>query len=199
MLLGVGPSAVAASGTHDTDDISRLKDTLRIENVTIPWSFPLNHAKCGAIPAAVGEIKPDDNRSDRTREITREVRADGSQVIVQDDLIKGRASSYPNNDIYHFVYKNHVVIKVSSDLPAIVRVRMIDSFRLKKGDDIIMTVGFDWRWRYPDPDPGTTLDLGGDGMNSNFPITPVVFPTDDGVTDWEQLSTQGDPFNCDPL
>ena len=41
MLLGVGPSAVAASGTHDTDDISRLKDTLRLENVTIPWSFPL--------------------------------------------------------------------------------------------------------------------------------------------------------------
>jgi len=114
MLLGVGPSAVAASGTHDTDDISRLKDTLRLENVTIPWSFPLNHATCKLIPAAVGSIEPDDNHSDRTREITREVLADGSQVIVQDDLIKGRARD-TNDAIYHFVYKNHLVFTVSSE------------------------------------------------------------------------------------
>ena len=40
MLLGPGPSAFAASGTHDTDGISRLKDTLRLKNVTIPWLFP---------------------------------------------------------------------------------------------------------------------------------------------------------------
>jgi len=205
MLLGVGPSAVAASGTHDTDDISRLKDTLRLENVTIPWSFPLNHATCKLIPAAVGSIEPDDNHSDRTREITREVLADGSQVIVQDDLIKGRARD-TNDAIYHFVYKNHLVFTVSSDLPAIVRVRMIDSFRLKKGDDIIMTVGFDWRWRYPAR--RIKFDLGGDGMNSNFPIKPFIFATEDGdnpapgVTDWQQLSTQGEPqdvLTCDPL
>ena len=205
MLLGLGPATFAASDTHDTDDTSRLKDTLRLENVTIPWSFPLKAETCEAIPAAVGSIKPVNNSSDRVREITREVLADGSQVIVQDDLIKGLASDI-NDDIYHFVYKNRLVFKVSSDLPAIVRARMIDSFHLKKGDDIIMTVGFDYRWRYPAP-IGITFDLGGDGMNSNFPIAPFVFATADGenpdtangVTDWQQLSTQGDPLNCDPL
>ena len=75
---------------------------------------------------------------------------------------------------------------------------MIDSFRLKKGDDIIMTASFDYRWRYPAP-TGITFDLGGDGMNSNFPIAPFVFATADGenpdtangVTNWQQLSTQG--------
>jgi hypothetical protein len=209
MFLSLVPSAFAASDTHDTDDISRLRDTLRLENVTIPWSFPLANplkgGTCEAIPAAVGSINPVDERSERAREITREVLADGSQVIVQDDLIKGPAMD-TNGDIYHFVYKNRLVFKVSSDLPAIVRARMIDSFHLKKGDDIIMTVGFDYRWRYPAP-IGITFDLGGDGMNSNFPIAPFVFATADGenpdtangVTDWQQLSTQGDPLNCDPL
>ena len=112
MLLDLGPAAFAASGTRDTDDTSRLKDTLRLENVTIPWSFPLNAATCEAIPAAVGSINPVNNSSDRVREITREVLADGSQVIVQDDLIKGLASD-SHDDIYHFVYKNHLVFKVS--------------------------------------------------------------------------------------
>jgi hypothetical protein len=135
------------------------------------------------------------------------VLADGSQVIVQDDLIKGLARSDSNDAIYHFVYKNRLVFTVSSDLPAIVRVRMIDSFRLKKGDDIIMTVGFDWRWKYEAEDV-VTFDLGGDGLNSNFPITPFVFATADGVnpapgvTHWQKLSTQGKPqdvLTCDPL
>ena len=207
MLLGLGPAAFAASDTHDTDDTSRLKDTLRLENFTIPWSFPLANplkgGTCEAIPAAAGSINPVDNRSDRAREITRKVLADGSQVIVQDDLIKGLARD-SHGDIYHFVYKNRLVFKVSSDLPAIVRVRMIDSFRLKKGEDIIMTVGFDWRWRYPAPH-GITFSLGGDGMNSDFPIAPFVFATANGidpapgVTHWQKLSTQGDPLNCDPL
>jgi hypothetical protein len=206
MLFSLGPATSAASDTRDTGDTSRLKDTLRLENATIPWSFPLHAATCAAIPAAVGEINPIDNRSDRVRELTREVLADGSQVIVQDDLIKGLAGSDSNDDIYHFVYKNRLVFRVSSGLPASVRVRMIDSFRLKKGDDIIMTVSFDYRWKYPAPN-GITFDLGGDGMNSNFPITPFVFATADGenpdtangVTDWQELSTQGDPLNCDPL
>ena len=205
MLLGLNPATFAASDTRDTDDTSRLKDTLRLENVTIPWSFPLHAETCEAIPVAVGSINPVNNSSDRVREITREVLADGSQVIVQNDLIKGLASDI-HDDIYHFVYKNRLVFRVSSDLPPMVSARMIDSFRLKKGDDIIMTVGFDYRWKYPAP-TGITFDLGGDGMNSNFPIAPFVFATADGespetangVTDWQQLSTQGEPLNCDPL
>jgi hypothetical protein len=213
LLFGLAPAAFAASGTHDTDDTERLKETLRLKNVTIPWhvpppvglAHPDNGGTCKAIPAAVGFINPVNNSSDRVRKITGEVLADGSQVIVQDDLIKGLASDI-HDDIYHFVYKNRLVVEVSSDLPAIVSARMIDSFRLKKGDDIIMTVDFDWRWKYPAP-TGITFDLGGDGRNSNFPIVPFVFATADGenpdtangVTDWQQLSTQGDPVNCDPL
>jgi len=210
MLLGPGPSAFAASGTHDTDGISRLKDTLRLENVTIPWSFPppvgLSHpdhgGTCEAIPAAVGSINPVDNSSDRVRKVTREVRADGSQVIVQDDLIIGTAKD-SHGATYHFVYKNHLVLQVPPDLPAVVQVKMTDSFRLT-GHGLHMHVGFDWRWKYEAPD-GITFTLGGDGMNSNWPVEPFVFATADGVTaapgvtDWQQRSRRGAPFNCDPL
>src|SRR6476659_10206344 len=40
MLLGPGPSAFAASVTHDTDNTSRLQDTLHQKNITIPWEHP---------------------------------------------------------------------------------------------------------------------------------------------------------------
>jgi hypothetical protein len=39
---------------------------------------PAHGGTCQAIPAAAGSINPVDNRSDRAREITREVLADGS-------------------------------------------------------------------------------------------------------------------------
>ena len=35
MLLGPGPSAFAASGTHDTDDTSRLKPRFRTTHVSL--------------------------------------------------------------------------------------------------------------------------------------------------------------------
>ena len=210
MLLGPGPSAFAASVTHDTDDPSRLKDTLFLENFTIPWRFPppvglanpAHGGTCQAIPEAAGSINPVDNRSDRTRVISRKVLADGSQVIVQDDLKTGTAKD-SNGGTYHFVYQNRVVFNVSPDLPAIVRASMADSFLLTKEEDIIMTVDFDYRWRYPAPD-GVEITL---EPLADWPVVPFVFATangvtpdtDHGVTDWQQLSTQGDPFNCDPL
>jgi len=99
LLFGLGPVAFAASGTQDTDDTERLKDTLRLKNVTIPWflpppvglAHPDNGGTCEAIPVAVGFINPVDNRSNRVRKVTREVLADGRQVIVQDDLKTGTA------------------------------------------------------------------------------------------------------------
>jgi hypothetical protein len=209
MLLGPGPSAFAASGTHDSDDISRLNDTLRLENVTIPWSFPLANPSndgtgtCEAIPLAAGSINPVDNRSNRARKITREVRADGSQIIVQDDLITGMAKD-SHGATYHFAYKNYVVLHVPTDVPAIVQVKMTDSFRLI-GHGLHMHAGFNWRWKY-EATKGVTFDLGDDGMNSNFPVVPFVFATADGVTeapgvtDWQKLSTtRVNPFFCDPL
>jgi len=201
MLLGPGPSAVAASETHDADSTSRLQDTLHQTHITIPWEHPpaLDSENCPMIPATVGSITPVDNTGERVRHITREVRADGSQVIVQDDLKTGTAED-SNGETYHFIYANHVVFNVLPDLD--VQVEMTDSFRLT-GNGLHMHVGFDWRWEYTVTDPeGITLTL--DPL-ADFPVMPFVFATADGVgpadgvTNWQQLSTQGDPFDCDPL
>jgi hypothetical protein len=202
LLLGLGPAAFTASVTH-ADDLSRLKDTLHLTNVTIPWLFPLAHPNsggtCAAIPADVGSISPVDNNSDRIRKVSQEVQADGSQVIVQDDLKTGAAKD-SNGDIYHFIYKNRVVLNVPPGLPASVKVRMIDSFLLH-GNGLHMNVSFDWRWTYTAP-TGVEVIL---QPFADFPVEPFVFATADGVnpapgvTNWQQLDTQGDPFNCDPL
>jgi hypothetical protein len=203
LLLGLSSSAFAAAVTHGTDDTARLKDTLRLKNVTLPWLFPLAHpangGTCTAIPAAVGSISPVDNSSDRVRKVTREVRADGSQVIVQDDLKTGTTED-SNSHTYHFVYINRAVFTVSPGLPALVNVRMIDSFLLT-GNGLHLNVDFDWQWDYAAP-AGVDLTL---EPFADFPIVPFVFATADGVnpapgvTNWQQLSTRGDPFNCDPL
>jgi len=207
MLLVGLPSAFAASVTRDTDDTPRLKDTLRLENVTIPWLFPppvglahpANGGTCEAIPAAVGSINPVNNSSDRVRKVTRKVKADGSQVIVQDDLKTGTAVDSIGHT-YHFIYTNRVVFTVSLSLPAIVHVRMTDSFLLQ-GNGLHLNVSFEWRWDYEAP-AGVEVTL---EPFADFPVVPFVFATADGVTaapgvtNWQQLSTRGDPFNCDPL
>lgn len=200
MLLGLGPAAFAASDTHDTDDTSRLKDILRLKNFTIPWNFPLAHpdndgGTCKAIPAAVGFINPVDNRSDRVRKVSKEVMADGSQVIVQDDLKTGTAED-SHGDTYHFVYTNRAVFNVSPGLPAIVNVRMTDNFRLK-GHGLHMHVSFDVSWDYPAPE-GVDITL---EPLAFVPAVPFVVgtETEKGATNFQLLSIQGDAFNCDPL
>jgi hypothetical protein len=203
LLLGLVPSAYAASGMHDTDDTERLKDTLRLKNVTIPWFLPppvgLAHpdkgGTCEAIPASVGFINPVDNRSNRVRKVTREVLEDGSQVIVQDDLKTGTAED-SHGDTYHFVYTNRAVFNVSPGLPAIVNARMTDSFRLR-GHGLHMHVSFDVSWDYPAPDGvGFTLE-----PLAFVPVVPFVngSETEKGATNFQLLSIQGDAFNCDPL
>jgi hypothetical protein len=190
LLLGLGPAAFAESGMHDTDDTERLKDTLRLKNFTIPWNFPLAHPDndgrtCKAIPAAVGFINPVDNRSDRLRKVTREGLADGSQVIVQDDLKTGTAED-----------SHGAVFNVSPGLPAIVNVRMTDNFRLK-GHGLHMHVSFDVSWDYPAPN-GVDITL---EPLAFVPAVPFVVgtETEKGATNFQLLSIQGDAFNCDPL
>jgi hypothetical protein len=202
LLFGMGPAAVAAAGTHDTDDTSRLTDTLRLENFTIPWLFalanPANGGTCQAIPEAVGSINPVDKGTDRTREITRKVLADGRQVIIQDDLKAGTAVDNHGNT-YLFVYKNRAAFNVSSGLPAFVNVDMTDDFRLT-GLGLDMHVSFHWRWRYTAP-KGVEIFFDPLAIGSVAPFIPAtldgVNPAP-GVEDWQQLSTQGDPSNCDP-
>ena len=148
-MLFLGPSpAFATSDTHDTDGPPRLDDTLRLQNVTLPWLFPLKGGTC-TLPASVGVINPVDNSGDRLRKVTSKVRADGSQVIVQDDLRTGKAKD-SNGNAYQFIYINHVVLNVSPGLPAKVNARMFDSFRLL-GNRLHMNASFDWRWTYTAP------------------------------------------------
>ena len=211
VLLGPGPSAVAASETHDADGTSRLQDTLHQTHITIPWEHPpaLNSENCPMIPATVESITSVDNTGERVRNITREVRADGSQVIVQDDLKTGTAKDSSNHETYHFIYANHAVFNVSPDRTPdtfLVKVGMTDSFLLT-GNGLHMHVGFDWRWEYTvckqsesnctvtDPE-GITLTL--DPL-ADFPVIPFVPSAADGVMNWQKLSTQGDPLACDPL
>jgi hypothetical protein len=191
------PSAFTASFVHANDNGPRLEETLRLKNFTIPWLFPLTNT-CAAIPAAVGEINPVDNDSDRVRKVTHELTADG-QVVEQDDRITGTAVD-SNGETYHFVYTNRVILNVPSGLPATVNVHMTDTFRLR-GNGLNMNVSFNWRWDYDAP-AGVVLNLQPD---ADFPVDFFVFATADGinpapgVTNWEQVKTRGDPFNCDPL
>jgi hypothetical protein len=198
-VLFVGlSSAFATSDTQDTAASPRLDDVLRLENVTLPWIIPLKGGTC-TLPASVGEINPVDNTGDRLRKVTSKVRADGSQVIVQDDLKTGKAQD-SNGKVYHFIYTNRAVFDVSPGLPADVNVRMIDSFRLY-GNGLHMIASFNWRWTYTAPD-GVKVTL---EPFADFPFEGFVFATADGVnpapgvTDWRKLSTRGDPWNCDPL
>ena len=207
MLLGLGPAAFAASVTHDADDTSRLKDTLRLKNVTISWNHPLDGGTC-TIPATVGSINPVDKTGDRVRKVTRKELPDGSQVIVQDDLKTGTAKDDSSGATYHFVYKNRAIFNVifkepsnlSATVSATVNVEMTDDFSLT-GNGLDMNVSFDWSWKYEAP-KGVDFTL---EPFADFPVVPFVFATADGdnpapgVTDWQQLSTQGEPFNCDPL
>src|SRR4029453_17244195 len=123
--------------TQDADDTSRLKDTLRLKNVTISWDHPLIGGTC-AIPAAVGSSNPVAKTGDRVRKVTRKELPDGSQVIVQDDLKTGTAEDDSSGAPYHFVSKNRAVFNVifkeppdpSATVSAIVKVEMTDDFSL---------------------------------------------------------------------
>jgi len=201
LLVGLGLSAFAHAAS---DDSSRLESTLRLKDFTIPWLFPLGNpanlgGTCAAIPTGVGFINPVNNSSDRGRKVTSEVLADGTQVIEQDDLKTGTAVD-DFGAIYRFVYKNQLVLNVSLGLPANVNVKMIDTFKLT-GNGLHMNASFDWRWDYEAPD-GVVVNLQPD---ADFPVDFFIFATADGVapapgvTNWQQLKTQGDPFNCDPL
>jgi hypothetical protein len=133
--------------------------------------------------------------SNRVRKVTREGLADGRQVIVQDDLKTGTAED-SHGETYHFVYTNRAVFHVSPGLPALVNVRMTDSFRLK-GHGLDMHVSFDVSWDYPAPN-GVDITL---EPLAFVPAVPFVVgtETEKGATNLQLLSIQGDAFNCDPL
>jgi hypothetical protein len=103
--------------------------------------------------------------------------ADGSQRITFNDLAKGTATDNAGGT-YQFVYHLHLVADVPpSGTP--IQVAANDLFMLSgQGQAAGLNVGFHWRWT------ATALDA------------PDFYPP---VTNWEQLSTKGDPLTCDPL
>lgn len=98
--------------------------------------------------------------------------ADGSTEILINDLVKGTATD-SNGGSHKFVYHNS---STETILPSGLHTfSMNDTFELN-GDGIHYNIGFNWRWTYTPPE-------------SFWPP----------VHDWQQISTRGDIFACDPL
>lgn len=195
IFVGQSQSAYAGPATHFT---------LRLNNVTVPWLLPPPtglSSFCSEVPEGVS-INPDALGSDRVKNATQNEGPDGTTRIVITDLVKGTASDN-FGATYTFIYKNNVTYAFDGST---VTAHMKDTFKLK-GGDVNYTVGFNWSWAYP----ASSLELvevkDTSGETINIDVSPFFFATNDGVNEdpnivpgsWEQLSTRGDPWNCDPL
>jgi hypothetical protein len=169
MLLGLGPSAFAASVTHNTT---------REQFSTWPASPQLD-SSCPEIPSGVVITAV---TNERVRQTITKTMDDGSKHIVVTDLVKGTAEDNLDG-AYTFVYQNDATFDVSSD--GITRVRMTDTFSLK-GDNANYTAGFNWSWAFET-----------DGFDPPNTIAFPFFSNE--VFDFRELSTRGDIFHCDPI
>jgi hypothetical protein len=199
VMLGsifVGQSQSAQGG-------AAARFALRLNNATIPWLIPPPgglSSFCSEIPDGV-HINPLDLGSSRVKQATRHDRPDGTTWILT-DLVKGTASDN-FGATYTFVYENNATFNFDGST---VTVQMKDTFELK-GGDVNYTVGFNWRWAYP----ANSLELvevkDGSGETIDIGVAPFFFATPNGVSEdpnivpgsWEQMSTKGEPWNCDPL
>jgi hypothetical protein len=138
---------------------------------TVTWTLPAD--QCSALPSGVSVS----GTGQRHAEINTKENADGSSRIVINDLVKGSAVG-SNGATYHFIYANHSIEErppEGSGLP--IQVSMTDSFELNGSRGAgHLSVGFNWRWTYTPP--------------------AAIWPP---VDNWEQISTRGDPLNCDPI
>jgi hypothetical protein len=182
IFLGLVPPALAASVTHYT---------VRLENATIPWLFPLE-SFCSEIPEGV-VVSPDDFGSDRVKQASLKELPDGTTRLVITDLVTGTATDNLGNT-YRFVYQNVSTYVYDG---SIVEVHMMDTFRLR-GGDVNFTTGFNWSWAYEAASFGIVVSTDG-GQTVNLDPNPFSFPPEVISGSWRQLSTRGDPFNCDPL
>ena len=104
--------------------------------------------------------------------ITR-VSADGATTVQSNAVANGSASD--STGTYRWQYNNELTETVPA-ASSTHQVHMIDSFVLNGNGSAKLSVSFNWRWTYAPP-------------AGQWPP----------VDNWEQLSTNGDPFNCDPL
>jgi hypothetical protein len=113
-----------------------------------------------------------DGTGERHMVINTHAKADGTTEIRVNDLIKGVATD-SNGGVHKFVYHNS---STETILPSgLHTISMNDTFVLS-GPGPHYSAGFNWRWTFTPPEP--------------------LFPP---AHDWEQISTRGDIFACDPL
>ena len=105
-------------------------------------------------------------------ESTMNVKADGSQHIVIEDVVRGTATDSAGST-YSFLYTNNSI----SDVPpsgSPTQILMSDDFQLRgKGADA-EHIAFTWSWTY----------------------TTELWPP---VDNWRQMRTLGDALHCDPI
>jgi len=136
----------------------------------------VNEAVSFSIPAGQCPALPAglsiDAWGQRHKIINTHAKADGSTEIRTNDLVTGVATD-SNGGTHKFVYHNSSTLTIppSGDYS----ISMSDSFELT-GPGPHYSVGFNWRWTF------TSLEL--------------LWPP---VDNWEQISTRGDIFHCDPL
>lgn len=134
------------------------------------WPWALTRGQCAALPSPSVEGTAYVKGVDVVT-----TAADGSTTRISNVFARGVA--YGDDGMtYRFMYHNHAVFTTpASGSP--VQVAMTDSFVLNgAGGDRHMKVGFVWRWTFTPP-------------AGEWPP----------VDNWEQVSTIGDPMNCDPI
>lgn len=174
---------------------------VQVNDVTIPWNILLEGDFCADIPPGV-VVDTDDFGSDRVKQAAVVDLGNGDRRITVSDLVKGTATDN-FGDSYTFLYENNANYYFDG---ATVRIAMKDTFWLK-GGAVNLILGFNWRWAYR----ANSLDVveisNGNGQVIDLVVDPFIFATNDGVNEdpgivpgsWQQLSTRGDPWNCDPL
>jgi hypothetical protein len=136
---------------------------------TVEWTLPAG--QCPSLPAEISVS----GTGARLAVTNTKVNADGSSRIVSNDLVKGTAVD-SNGGTYHFVYHNHTIQNMPSGTGLPIQVSMVDDFVLHgNGSAVDMRIGFNWRWTSPSAE---------------------IWPPADN---WQQISTRGDPFLCDPI
>ncbi|HSM58279.1 MAG TPA: hypothetical protein VK879_19150 [Candidatus Sulfomarinibacteraceae bacterium] len=183
---------------HFTSAAPTTLYSVHVKDATIPWGFPVGEF-CPDFPQPL-DIGPDAFGSDRVKHATELVMSDGSKRVVVTDLVKGTASD-EFGGAYTFVYQNDATFSFDGST---IHVSMKDTFRLNGPTSY--TVGFNWRWAFP-ADHLMVTEVVENGQTVDIQVSPNLPPTEDGLVEapfivpgsWQQLSTRGDPWNCDPL
>jgi len=152
-------------------------ETTREQFTTWPSLAQLN-SSCPQVPSGV-VISAITN--ERVRQTVTRTLDDGSKQIVVNDLVNGTAGDNLGG-AYTFVYQNHATFDVSAE--GTTTVKMTDTFDLK-GDNASVKAGFKWNWAFET-----------DGFD---PPNSFAFPSVNPVTDLAEISTRGDPLDCDPI